>query len=79
VSRTSLREKVIEEVNLLPEEQLSDVLSIIHRFRLGLEARPASTGIMAFAGVWRDMPDDAFDELLLELRTRRHLEDWTRC
>jgi hypothetical protein len=68
----SLKEKVIEELDRMPEEKLVEVYDFIRYFRLGLEAsQQTQTQIMQFAGIWQDMPNEDFDEFLDEITTRR--------
>ena len=74
----SIRTKVIEEINLLPRERLTDLYTLIHYFRLGLEqTRKTRQGniakIMALAGSWQEMPEQEFTELLDEIGQRRQL------
>lgn len=71
---TSIREKVIEEVKLVPEYRLQDVYDFIHYFRLGLESEPQQIDdIMEFAGSWDDMPEELYTEFLAEVDQRRQL------
>lgn len=66
------RDKILAEIDLLPEAKLSEVYDLIHYFRLGLEKAANTNGsIMDFAGSWKDMPDDVFDELEKETAARR--------
>ena len=69
-----IKNKVLQEIDLIPEDKLADLYNFIHYFRLGLEksqltnARP----ILAFAGCWKDMPDEMFNDFTIEIRQRRH-------
>ena len=67
---TTIREKVVEEVNQIPEEKLPYILDLIHHFRIGLQLsrkRSAQT----FAGCWQDMPENQYDDFLNEINERR--------
>lgn len=67
-----LRAKLLEEVALIPEENLSDLYDVILYFRKGIEASQGDAGrIMQFAGAWKDMPDEAFEGFLKEIAERR--------
>ena len=48
---SSIREKVLREVQLIPEEKLPQILDFIHHFRMGLlsgKGKPASyAGMLA--------------------------------
>ena len=70
---SEFRTKVLEELNLIPEDRLREVYDFIYFFRLGLEtSRSARAGqIMKFAGCWDDMPDDDFKEFLGDIARRR--------
>lgn len=66
------REKILEEINLIPQDKLAEVYAFLHYFRLGLESTRSSTGaVMQYAGCWRDMPDEIYDEFIREVATRR--------
>lgn len=69
----SVKNKVLEEIELIPEERLAELYSFIYYFRLGLEK--AQTGkkedILKFAGCWRDMPEEQLAEFTDELTQRR--------
>lgn len=67
-----MRDKILEEIQHIPEARLAEVYDFIHYFRLGLEkAGNADESIMRFAGSWQDMPDDVFNELEEDLASRR--------
>jgi hypothetical protein len=69
---TSLKQKVLEELELMPEEKLVTVYDFLHYFRLGLEiSQQSEPQIMQFAGIWQDMPNDVFDDFLDEIADRR--------
>ncbi|MFB2980863.1 hypothetical protein [Microseira sp. BLCC-F43] len=62
---SELRAKVVEEIQNIPEDKLTELLNLIHAFRLRLE--PASfprNSIMKFAGCWNDLPDDTYTKFL---------------
>jgi len=71
---TELRTKVIHEIESFPDEQLTPLYMFIHYFRLGLEKEQKSPGedIMKFAGCWKDMSDEEFQDFLAEIEYRRH-------
>jgi hypothetical protein len=67
-----LRDKLLEEVSLIPEENLADLYDVVRYFRKGIEASKGDAGrIMQLAGAWRDMPDEAFDSFLKDIAKRR--------
>ncbi len=69
-----LKDKVLQEIDLIPEERLAEVYNFIHYFRLGLEKSEIGElkPILTFAGCWKDMSDEMFDDLAAEIRQRRH-------
>ena len=72
MSLTIEREKVLEEIRLIPEDKLAEVYAILHYFRLGLEtSRNRVQSVMQYAGCWQDMPDEVFAEFAQEIATRR--------
>ncbi|MEB3215594.1 MAG: hypothetical protein VKN72_04930 [Nostocales cyanobacterium 94392] len=80
---SNLRREVIKEINLIPEEKLTEIYQFIHDFRLNIEAsigtvisnpQKESTlqqRIMQFAGSWNNMSDEVFADLSEEIATRR--------
>ncbi|GET41909.1 hypothetical protein [Microseira wollei] len=69
---SELRAKVVEEIQNIPEDKLTELLNLIHAFRLRLE--PASfprNSIMKFAGCWNDLPDDIYSEFWDDISQRR--------
>ena len=70
---STIREKVVEEVNQIPEEKLPQILDLIHHFRVGLQlSRKQADKITNYAGCWKDMPEDIYKEFINEISKRRH-------
>ena len=69
----SIKRRVLQEIDLIPEDKLADLYNFLHYFRLGLErARPPRREqILAYAGCWQDMPDEMFVEFTAEIVERR--------
>lgn len=69
-----IKRKVLQEIELIPEDKLADLYNFIHYFRVGLEKSQLTKPkpILAFAGCWKDMPDEIFDDFTTEIRQRRH-------
>ncbi len=59
-----IKSKVLQEIDLIPEDKLSDLYNFVHYFRLGLEKSQTkkSDQILAFAGCWKNMPHEVFAE-----------------
>lgn len=69
---SQLRAKVVEEIQNIPEDKLTDLLKLIHAFKLRSE--PASfprNSIMNFAGCWNDLPEDTYTEFIDDISLRR--------
>lgn len=68
---SNIRTEVIKEINLIPEEKLTQLYNLIHYFRLGVENKIETVisrtedddkrreKIMQYAGSWNDMSDEA--------------------
>ena len=68
-----IKQKVLQEIDLLPEDRLVDIYNFIHHFRLGIETTQAKPlkPTLAFAGCWNDMPEEAFQAMLGDIERRR--------
>jgi hypothetical protein len=72
IDTSALRTRVQKEIELIPEDKLAELYNFIHYFRLGVEVSGGGgQQIMQFAGSWRGMPDDDFDEFVREIAERR--------
>jgi len=73
VTNETLRNRILEEVQKIPETKLEEVYDFLHYFRVGLgapEASPASS-VLPFAGAWSDMDQSTFKEFEEEIQNRR--------
>lgn len=69
-----LRDKVIREINLIPQEKLSEVYNFIHYFRIGTEKetiRTTTSSLLSYAGTWKNMKDEVFDDFISDIASRR--------
>ena len=67
-----LKDKVIREINLIPQEKLFEVYSFIHYFRIGTEKEKnkiREISLLSYAGVWEGM--EVFDDFLSDISNRR--------
>ena len=49
-----VRDRLIEEIQLIPEEKLAEIFDLLHYFRLGLQRpRVGAEAILKFAGSWK--------------------------
>ncbi len=70
ISKT--RNRILEEIDKIPEEKLIYLYDLIHFFRLGLETKKSSAqDILKLAGSWKDMSEEAFNDFLNEIKGRR--------
>jgi hypothetical protein len=69
---TTVREKIIEEIKLIPEDKLSELYRLVHHLRLQSEPlSDRSEEIMTFAGCWQDIPEEEFEQFYSEIAERR--------
>lgn len=64
------RDKVIEEVHLVPDHRIPELFDVVRGFRVGCR-RKDKAGIMRFAGSWAAFPDAEFQSFLDEIADRR--------
>ena len=67
------RQQLAEEIASIPDDKLTDLFDIIHRYRLDLDAQASNDGSErnSFAGIWADMTDEDFHGLLRDIEERR--------
>ncbi len=70
----TLRDRLIDEVQRIPETHLEEVFDLLHFFRVGLESskQQLTDTPMNFAGAWQDMDDGSFSDFQAEIAMRRH-------
>jgi hypothetical protein len=72
MNSSELRTKLLQEIQSVPDEQLIELLELIHTFRLRSEAAHTSSQIiMKFAGCWRELSNDTYTEFLDDISQRR--------
>jgi hypothetical protein len=68
-----MRNKVVDEIDQMPENKLAEIYDFLHYFRIGLQkSRDNDKILLKFAGSWSDMPESDFEEFNKEITTRRH-------
>jgi len=66
------KDKLINEISLLPEDKLGEMYTLIHKFRMGAEkAKQQENNILSFSGAWKDMDDETFNDYLSDISERR--------
>ena len=69
---SDLRTKVLEEIQRVPEDQLSELYNLVHSFRVSFTSNHTSPqNLMQFAGCWSDMSDETYTEWLDDISLRR--------
>ncbi len=72
MSETIIRNKLLEEIERIPEDKVSDIYNLVHYFVLGLQSQKTNPDkILKLSGSWKDMPEDDFNEFLTEVQARR--------
>ena len=71
MSDSELRVKLIEELQRIPDDKLTQLYGLVHHFRVEAESGDRSLETMQFAGCWADLPDSIYAEFLEDLPTRR--------
>ena len=73
MTNETLRNRILEEIQRIPETKLEEVYDFLHYFRVGLgspETSPVSS-VLPFAGAWSDMDESTFKEFEEEIQDRR--------
>jgi hypothetical protein len=66
-----LQEKILKELEQIPETKLAELYDLIHYYRIGLEHDRRENPTMQLAGAWADMPDDLFESFVTDIHHRR--------
>ena len=73
------KNKIIEEISLIPEDKLTELYNLIHHFRIGLkESENNVNEIMEFAGCWQDLSEEEFTNFSQEIEQRRQISSLRR-
>jgi hypothetical protein len=66
------KDKIVEEINLIPDDKLTELYNLIHNFRIELsQSENQINEIMQFAGCWEKMSDEDFTDFCEEIEQRR--------
>jgi len=76
MSNEPLRNRILEEVQKIPEKKLEEVFNLLHPSSLGLSSSEPlpCTSVLSFAGAWSDMDESTFRYFEKEIRKRRETE-----
>lgn len=68
----TIREKVINEIDKIPEDKLTSILDLIHHFRIGIQqSQRFDADVQHFSGCWKDMPDRVYESFRIDVQKRR--------
>lgn len=69
---SDLKTKVLEEIEHIPADQLSELYNLVHSFRLSSESnRTSPQSIVQFAGCWSELPNEIYADWLDDISCRR--------
>ncbi len=72
MTSANLRDKLIEEIRLLPDTQLEEIYNMIHEFRMSSKTTQNKLdNTLKFAGSWNDLTEEEFRDLSDEISSRR--------
>jgi hypothetical protein len=71
----SVKEKIIREVEKIPEEKIAELYNVVHLFRKGVEskkkaAKDRRSEAVKYFGIWKDMSSEE-NAVLDEIQARR--------
>jgi hypothetical protein len=64
VSAAIIKSKLINEIDLIPDDKLLEVYNFIHYFRLGTQKVETKTkkDLLSYSGSWKEMDAEVFDD-----------------
>jgi len=66
------KQKVVNELEQIPQDKLPELYELIHQYRLGLEPHEGRRAqILQLAGSWEAMTDEEFRVFVEEITERR--------
>ena len=69
---SSLKAKLLAEVQQVPENRLAALYDLIHHFRMAVDDTEFNThATMNYAGCWSNLPDQVFDDFVADISSRR--------
>ena len=76
MSNEPLRNRILEEVQKIPETKLEEMFNLLHSFSSGLSSSEPLPGsaVLLFAGAWSDMDESTFRDFEEEIRKRRGIQ-----
>ncbi len=73
MSLQMIKHKLINEIDLIPDEKLLEVYHFIHYFRLGTQKveTKSKKNLLSYSGSWKKMDAEVFDDYMLDIVKRR--------
>ena len=73
MSAAIIKSKLINEIDLIPDDKLLEVYNVIHYFRLGTQKVETKTkkDLLSYSGSWKEMDAEVFDDYMLDIAKRR--------
>jgi propanediol dehydratase small subunit len=73
VSLQMIKRELINEIDLIPDDKILEVYNFIHYFRLGTQKVQTKNTkeLLSYAGSWKEMDDEVFDDYMLDIVKRR--------
>jgi hypothetical protein len=71
-----IKHKLINEIDLIPDEKLLEVYHFIHYFRLGTQKAETKKDLLSYSGAWSDLDAEVFDDYMLDIVKRRKISKW---
>jgi hypothetical protein len=62
---------IFAEINLIPEDKLTELYNLIHYFRITLKSSENISKILEFASCWQDLSEEEFTDFSQEIEERR--------
>ncbi len=73
MSLQMIKRELINEIDLIPDDKILEVYNFIHYFRLGTQKVETKNTkeLLSYAGSWKEMDDEVFDDYMLDIVKRR--------
>lgn len=68
------KSQLIAEIDLIPEDKLEDLYKLINKFRIRVNSKDNHDQIMQFAGAWKNLSDEEFDNEMEKRRQNSFIE-----
>lgn len=66
-AQSQIKEKLVDKIDSASKETLAKLLDFLNE----LEEKSKKERILAFSGIWKDLEDETFNDLTIDLHKRR--------